>query len=81
MGYVTSHGTSFSAAHRPHHFYVPFSQSDDFYKLNKRRVVAYVYRRESVWLSLDAGVPQRRVITAAEYRIDVTGASDAQPNN
>jgi hypothetical protein len=55
----------------PHHFYVPFGQSADFRLLNKRRIVAYVYRRESVCLSYVADRFQRRLVSSAEYRIDV----------
>lgn len=57
----------------PHHFYVPLSESEDFYRLDKQRIVAYIYRRESVCLSHNAGALQRKMISAAEYRIDVAG--------
>ncbi len=55
----------------PHHFYIPSSQSEDFRRLDKRRIVAYVMRRESVCLSYDAGRLHRNVVSSAEYRIDV----------
>jgi hypothetical protein len=55
----------------PHHFYVPVGESADFRLLDKRRIVAYVYRRESVCLSYGADTFQRRVVSTAEYRIDV----------
>jgi hypothetical protein len=59
----------------PHHFYVPFSASADFDALDKRRVLAYIYRRESVCLSFEAGALHRKVMATAEYRIDVDGAN------
>ena len=58
----------------PHHFYVPTSESEDFYQLDKRRIVAYIYRQESVCLSFEAGKLRRNVVATAEYRIDVTNA-------
>jgi hypothetical protein len=57
----------------PHHFYVPGSERVGFDRLDKRTIVAYVYRRESVCLAYDGGALQRRVISSAEYRIDVLG--------
>jgi hypothetical protein len=59
----------------PHHFYVPFSESREFDGLDKRRVVAYIYRQESVCLSFDAGTLQRKVMATAEYEIDVRGSN------
>jgi hypothetical protein len=57
----------------PHHFYVPFSASEAFYKLDKTTIVAYMYRQETVCLSFGAGQLQRKVVGSAEYRIDVKG--------
>jgi len=34
-------------------------------------IVAYIYRRESVCLSLQDGVPVRRLVSEAEHRIDL----------
>jgi hypothetical protein len=58
------------------HFYVPVSQSTEFAALDKRRIVAYIYRRESVCLSFEKGALQRRVIATAEYRINLNGNHD-----
>jgi hypothetical protein len=59
----------------PHHFAVPRSASEDFLNLDKRRIVAYMYKRESVCLSFDAGGLERKLISSADYRIDL-GAGD-----
>jgi hypothetical protein len=60
----------------PHHFYVPVSQSTEFAALDKRRIVAYIYKRESVCLSFEKGALQRKVIATAEYRINLNGNHD-----
>ncbi len=66
----------------PHHFYVPFSKRQDFDRLDKHRIVAYIYRQESVCLSFDAGALQRKLIATAEYEIDVKKADqDIRPGN
>ena len=54
-----------------HHFNVPRSLSEDFFNLDKRRIVAYIYRRESVCVSFDAAGLQRKLISSADYRIDL----------
>lgn len=56
----------------PHHYYTPRAESADFRDLDKRRVVAYIYRRESVCLSFDATGPQRKIVSAAEFKIDLS---------
>jgi hypothetical protein len=56
----------------PHHFFVPLRFAADFEGLAMRDIVAYVYRRESVCLSVQDGVPVRRVASEAEHRIDLT---------
>jgi|SRR5579859_5806786 len=63
----------------PHHFYIPPSESEDFRRLDKRRIVAYVMRRESVCLAFDAGELNRNVISSAEYRIDVDPIEHGAP--
>ncbi|MGH1569594.1 hypothetical protein ACRAWG_01615 [Methylobacterium sp. P31] len=55
----------------PHHFFVPLRFAADFEGLAMRDIVAYVYRRESVCLSVQDGVPVRRVVSKAEHRIDL----------
>jgi len=55
----------------PHHFYVPGILTEDFDRLDKRRIVAYIYRRESVCLGFSSGRLQRVVRGVAEHRIDV----------
>ncbi len=60
----------------PHHFYTSPSESQDFDLLDKRRIVAYAYRRELVCLSFGSGGLQRRVISSAEYQFDVNGRGD-----
>jgi hypothetical protein len=57
----------------PHHFYVPPSESEGFSKLDKRQIVAYVYRQETVCLSFQSNVLRRKVVANAEYNIDVNG--------
>jgi len=58
----------------PHHFYIPFSLSKDFDALDKRRIVAYIYRRESVCMSFDDSGVHRKLVSTGEYRIDLDGA-------
>ena len=55
----------------PHHFYEPAGTEAHFAGLDLHRVVAYIYRRESVCLSIENGTPVRRVISTAEHRIDL----------
>ena len=55
----------------PHHFYVPRNQSLPFRDLDKRRVVAYIYRQETVCLSFESGHLKRNVVATAERRINV----------
>ena len=55
----------------PHHFYVRPGLMAPFDALDKDRVVAYIYRRESVCLSLKDGRLQRRLVSTGELRIDV----------
>lgn len=55
----------------PHHFYVRPGLMAPFDALDKDKVVAYIYRRESVCLSLQDGKLRRRLISEGEYRIDV----------
>jgi len=57
----------------PHHFYVPFSRSTDFDGLDKRLIVAYIYRRDSVCVSFDEGALRRKLVSSAEYRIPING--------
>jgi hypothetical protein len=56
----------------PHHFAVPRSASEDFLNLDKRRIVAYWYRRESVCVSFGAAGLERKLISSADYRIDLS---------
>ena len=55
----------------PHHFYEPAGTEAHFAGLDLHSVVAYIYRRESVCLSIENGSPVRRVISTAEHRIDL----------
>jgi hypothetical protein len=55
----------------PHHFYVPLSLGEAFRNLDKKKVVAYLYKQETVCMSFKDGRPQRNLIASAEYRIDV----------
>ncbi len=59
----------------PHHFYVRSAADSDFYNLDKRDIVSYVYRRESVCLSYADGGLQRKMISAAQFTIDLEGAT------
>ena len=54
-----------------HHFYVNPARSAGFKNLSMENVVAYVYKRESVCLSLLNGAPHRKVISRGEIRIDI----------
>ncbi|MCJ2094677.1 hypothetical protein MKK67_19570 [Methylobacterium sp. J-072] len=62
---------SFPHAFYPHHFFVPLQHGASFDGVPLRDVVAYIYRRESVCLSLQDGLPVRRVVSEAEHRIDL----------
>jgi hypothetical protein len=55
----------------PHHFYIPLALTHDFDLLDKRRIVAYIFRREAHCLGFSGGGLQRDIKSAAEYRIDV----------
>jgi hypothetical protein len=56
----------------PHHFYDKSSLANEgFGDLDKRDIVAYIYRRESVCLSMVDGALHRRVVSTAEYRVNV----------
>jgi hypothetical protein len=55
----------------PHHFHVPGILTEDFDRLEKRHIVAYIYRRESVCVTFNSGQLKREVKDVAEYRIDV----------
>jgi hypothetical protein len=55
----------------PHHFFVPINQGALFNHIEKRRIVAYVYKRESVCLQFTSSGLTRRVISEAEHRINV----------
>ena len=55
----------------PHHFYVPLSVGREFRELDKRDVVAYIYKQETVCLSFEKGRVMRKVMAKAEHRIDV----------
>lgn len=64
----------------PHHFYIPMWQSAEFRHLDKHRIVAYIYRRESVCVSFESEQLERRVISASEYRINLEGGDDNGTN-
>jgi hypothetical protein len=55
----------------PHHFYVPKTLTYAFDKLDKNRIVAYIYRRESVCLTFNENGLRRDVKSSAEYRFPV----------
>lgn len=55
----------------PHHFYEPWAPMEPFSVLDKSRIVAFIYRRESVCLSLKDGRLSRRLISTGEMRIDL----------
>ena len=59
----------------PHHFYIRKGLTADFDELDKRRIVAYIYRRESMCFRYENGEILRDVKATAEYRIDVAGDS------
>lgn len=56
----------------PHHFFVPLQHAAAFESVAPGDIVAYVYRRESVCLSVRDGAISRHVVSAAEHRIDLT---------
>ncbi|TXN06228.1 hypothetical protein FV242_00830 [Methylobacterium sp. WL64] len=62
---------SFPHAFYPHHFFVPLQHGASFDGVGLHDIVAYIYRRESVCLSLQDGVPVRRLVSEAEHRIDL----------
>ena len=68
MKFISTIGT-FPYDFYPHHFYSPRSATADFLDLDKRRIVAYVYRMESVCLTFDwVGGLRRKLVNAAEFR-------------
>ena len=54
-----------------HHFYVRPGLMEPFERVDKRTIVAYIFRRESVCLSWVNHKLHRRVITTAEHRIEI----------
>ncbi|WP_244537168.1 hypothetical protein [Methylobacterium pseudosasicola] len=62
---------AFPHAFYPHHFFVPLQHGMSFDGVPLKDIVAYIYRRESVCLSLQDGVPVRRLVSEAEHRIDL----------
>lgn len=54
-----------------HHFYVPRHESREFNDLDKSKIVAYIYRQETVCLSFEDGRLSRKVSATAEHRINV----------
>ena len=55
----------------PHHFYVPIGQSEQFRRLDKSSIVAYIYRQETVCLLFSGGRLERKVLGSFERRIDL----------
>ena len=68
---VTAHLGAFPYNFYPHHFFVPSSSSQAFSNLDKRLIVSYLYRRESVCLGFDANGLQRKVVSSASFTIDL----------
>ncbi|MGU3538887.1 hypothetical protein [Methylobacterium sp. A54F] len=62
---------TFPSALYPHHFFIPLQYGASFDGLKMRDIVAYVYRRESVCLGVQDGIPVRRVMSEAEHRIEL----------
>jgi hypothetical protein len=62
---------SFPHALYPHHFFVPLQHGASFDGVALNDIVAYIYRRETVCLGMQAGVPVRRLVSVAEHRIDL----------
>ena len=56
----------------PHHFYERWSLMAPFDVVDKNQVVAYIYRRESVCLSIVDGDVRRQVVSTGETRIGAT---------
>lgn len=54
-----------------HHFFGPPSETAAFRELDKRRIVAYVYRTESVCLQWDGAHVDRQLLATSSYLIDV----------
>jgi hypothetical protein len=55
----------------PHHFFVRPTLTQSFDAFDKRKVVAYVFRRESSCLSWQDGKLAKKIISTAEFRIDL----------
>ena len=55
----------------PHHFYVRPSLGAPFDRLDKHKIVAYIFRRESSCLSWNEGKLTRRLVSTGEFRIDL----------
>ncbi|MGU3403968.1 hypothetical protein [Methylobacterium brachiatum] len=62
---------SFPHALYPHHFFVPLQHGASFDGVALNDIVAYIYRRESVCLGMQDGVPVRRLVSEAEHRIEL----------
>jgi hypothetical protein len=71
---ITSRLGTFPYNLYPHHFFARSAADAEFYNLDKRNIASYVYRRESVCLSYADGGLQRKLISTAQYTIDVDGA-------
>ncbi len=55
----------------PHHFYERWTLMAPFNALEKDQIAAYIYRRESVCLSIVNGDVRRRVVSSGEVRFEV----------
>ena len=54
-----------------HHFFVRSGLATSFDHLDKHKIVAYIFRRESSCLSWSDGQLTRRLISTGEFRIDL----------
>jgi hypothetical protein len=76
---VEKHFGSFPYDYYPHHFYVPPGEGDAFFSLDKRQVVAYLYKQESGCLAFEDGHLKKTVVGSGVYRIDVGHDVPTQP--
>lgn len=68
---IFDHPGDFPSALYPHHFFIPLHYGASFNASKMSDIVAYIYRRETVCLSVEDGFPVRRIVSEAEHRIDL----------
>jgi hypothetical protein len=73
------HFGGFPYDYYPHHFYVPRGEGDAFSSLDKRQIVAYLYKQDSGCVVFEDGHLKKTVVGSGVYRIDVGHDVPTQP--